>query len=245
MQITFALALEGHEDWIRSLAFSSSTQDNNASPTLTLASGSQDMYIRLWIIKPSFPHNTSSTAKEGDATDELLDAFERSLNQVNPDEGPSRQLSTREHIFSVRPSSTDSESQTYSVAFDALLVGHEASVNSVSWRPSSSSSSAQELLSSSTDASLIVWSAVDAGAGAIWSPVQRFGDVGGQRAGGFVGALWVGEREVAGWGWSGGWRRWKQNEGEAWREFNAPTGHNAPVRGIGWAPEGEYLVSTR
>lgn len=34
-----------------------------------------------------------------DPTDELLDAFERSLSEVGLDE-PGRQLSTREHIFS-------------------------------------------------------------------------------------------------------------------------------------------------
>lgn len=134
---------------------------------------------------------------------------------------------------------------TYSLAFDALLVGHEASVNSVSWRPGSATNT--QLLSSSTDASLIIWEPIDSGAGAIWGSVQRFGDVGGQRAGGFVGALWINSGEVAGWGWSGGWRHWRRTEGdkEAWSEINAPTGHNGPVRGLAWAPEGEYIVSTR
>ncbi|KAG9074746.1 hypothetical protein FS749_013663 [Ceratobasidium sp. UAMH 11750] len=149
----------------------------------------------------------------------------------------------REHVFSARGS--DGQSQTYSLAFDALLVGHEASVNSVAWRPGPPNST-QQLLSSSTDASLIIWEPIDAGAGAIWGSVQRFGDVGGQRAGGFVGALWVNSGEVAGWGWGGGWRRWKRTEGktETWSEINAPTGHNAPVRGLAWSSGGEYVVST-
>lgn len=134
---------------------------------------------------------------------------------------------------------------TYSLAFDALLVGHEASVNSVSWRPGPSTTI--QLLSCSTDASLIIWEPTDAGAGAIWGTVQRFGDVGGQRAGGFVGSLWLNSDEVAGWGWNGGWRRWRRNQTEkgVWSEVNAPTGHNAAVRGLAWSPGGEYIVSTR
>ncbi|KAG8686683.1 hypothetical protein FRC09_013977, partial [Ceratobasidium sp. 395] len=235
--ITFALSLEGHEDWIRSLAFS---QVAATDDILTLASGSQDGYIRLWTIKPATPRAIDSNST--DPTDDLLDAFERSLNEVGLD-GPGRQLSMREHVFSAR--GLDGQSQTYILSFDALLVGHEASVNSVAWRPGSSTST-QQLLSSSTDASLIIWEPIDAGAGAIWGSVHRFGDVGGQRAGGFVGALWISPSEIAGWGWGGGWRRWRRTEGEieAWGETNAPTGHNAPVRGLAWSPGGEYIVST-
>lgn len=100
-QITFALSLEGHEDWIRSLSFSPSTSEDGDNKTLTLASGSQDGYIRLWLIKPNTPKVVDPEST--DPTDELLDAFERSLNEVGLDE-PGRQLSTREHIFSVRGS---------------------------------------------------------------------------------------------------------------------------------------------
>jgi elongator complex protein 2 len=89
-----------------------------------------------------------------------------------------------------------------------------------------------------------------AGSSAIWINRQRFGDIGGQRLGGFVGGLWAhnGDEALA-WGWSGGWRRWRRTDRgatqdqEAWREVGAVGGHNAPVRGIDWSPQGEYLIS--
>jgi elongator complex protein 2 len=87
---------------------------------------------------------------------------------------------------------------------------------------------------------------------ALWVNQQRFGDVGGQRLGGFVGGLWTADgSEALAWGWSGGCRRWRcgqTSEGvagnEIWTEVGALTGHAGPVKGIAWSPGGEYLIST-
>lgn len=93
-------------------------------------------------------------------------------------------------------------------------------------------------------------SSADAEKTSIWINRQRFGDIGGQRLGGFIGGLWANEGyEVMAWGWSGGWRRWRcegeteQGLVETWAEVEAIGGHNGPVKGLDWSPKGEYLIS--
>ena len=146
--------------------------------------------------------------------------------------------------------------QQFTITFDALLVGHEAGVTSLSWRPSSPEYAEPTLLSTSTDSSLILWSpsailssSKDAST-TLWINRHRFGDVGGQRLGGFVLGLWSRKgREALGCGWSGGWRRWGllpnavNSAAEHWQELGAIGGHSGPVKGLSWSPNGEYLIS--
>lgn len=168
-----------------------------------------------------------------------------------------------------RGSFTVAESiQQFAITFDALLIGHEGAVTSLSWAPQQTESSTRQvpstLLSTSTDSSLILWSPSDTlfasssnatAAPSLWINRQRFGDVGGQRLGGFVGGIWVHSKrgdEVMAWGWSGGWRRWRTmpsdySEGgvdtDEWVEVGAIGGHNGPVKDIDWSPEGDYFMS--
>lgn len=141
------------------------------------------------------------------------------------------------------------------MTFDALLVGHEAGITSLSWRMDTTAA-LPTLLSTSIDSSVILWSpsvlldTENHESTSIWINRQRFGDVGGQRLGGFVGGLWAQKgTEALAWGWAGGWRRWRCNSNskdmseEEWKEVGAITGHNGPVKGIDWSPEGEYLIS--
>lgn len=274
-QFVSSAILSGHEDWVRSLAFRQPEKD---SDPLILASGSQDATIRLWNIESFISKSTNRTDGESstEVSDELLDAFEASLAEVAVGEEGGRQISLKRHILTVKGS--QNSTQQFSITFDALLVGHEASVTSLAWRPlppSSSSSAAAfdrtpTLLSTSTDSSLILWSPSTIltstsaqengqdGTTSLWINRQRFGDVGGQRLGGFVGGLWTrGGAEASAWGWSGGWRRWRcvpdagSHDGglfgapslESWTETGAISGHNGPVRGISWSPDGEYLLS--
>ncbi|KAI0334705.1 WD40 repeat-like protein [Cubamyces sp. BRFM 1775] len=249
-----AAVLAGHEDWVKCLAFRT---PESGSDALILASGSQDANIRLWNIEPftkaTFAPSSGSTSE---VTDELLDAFEASLVNLEDSEDGGRQISLKRHILTVK---TQQNSQLFSVTFDALLVGHEAGVTSLSWRPQASPSSTPTLLSTSTDSSLILWSPSTVLTSStddttLWINRQRFGDVGGQRLGGFVGGLWVrGGSDAMAWGWNGGWRRWRcrtpESEAgqgpalEEWSEVGAITGHRAPVHSVAWSPGGEYLIS--
>ncbi|KAJ7744505.1 WD40-repeat-containing domain protein [Mycena maculata] len=240
--------LSGHEDWVRSLAFQdpATTED-----PLTLASGSQDATIRLWKIETFTRHN--SPRPSDTLSDDLLDAFEASLGDLADAEEGGRQISLKRHILTVK--SDQASTQQYSITFDALLIGHEAGVTSLSWRPATLAAR-PTLLSTSTDSSLILWSPTairsssEEDTTSIWISRQRFGDVGGQRLGGFVGGLWARNgNEALAWGWSGGWRRWRctstaeKNSEEVWGEVGAITGHSGPVKSLDWSPSGEYLIS--
>lgn len=250
--------LEGHEDWIRCLAFSlpaasSDSAGNTSLPEpLTLASGSQDGYVRLWAINPLASRGDSKDVP-GDLNDDLLDAFEQSLNEVAEDEG-GKQISNRMHVIAVKDPSGGT--RQYTIVFDALLISHEASVTSLVWRPRARVDEIPTLLSSSVDASLILWSPTALNVTSptqqtsLWINRHRFGDLGGGKAGGFVGCLWAkGGQEVLTWGWNGGWRRWiaRSNDGgeELWSEGLAVTGHSGPVKGLAWAPGGEYFITAR
>ncbi|KAA1466180.1 WD40 repeat-like protein [Dentipellis sp. KUC8613] len=257
---TFLLSatLSGHEDWVRSLAFrpfAASTSSTNISP-LILASGSQDATIRLWNIEPVRQEKPAPT-EAAPLSDELLDAFEASLADAGESGEGGRQISLKKHVLTIKR--TDGSPRQFSITFDALLVGHEAGVTSLSWRPSIPLTE-PTLLSTSTDSSLILWSpsslAIPSqdgtdGNASLWINRQRFGDVGGQRLGGFVGGLWASRgNEAMAWGWSGGWRRWRCEapatveggapdtdvEKEVWTEVGAISGHAGPVKGISWAP---------
>lgn len=102
------------------------------------------------------------------------------------------------------------------------------------------------LLSTSTDSSVILWT--NDSASGLWINAQRFGDIGGQKLGGFVGGLWAaGGDEALAWGWTGGWRRWRESKDSKtrWEELQAITGHQGTVRGLNWSPDGAYVISTR
>ncbi|KIM90735.1 hypothetical protein PILCRDRAFT_144601 [Piloderma croceum F 1598] len=240
--------LSGHEDWVRSLAFRVPLYKVDHEP-LILASGSQDGTIRLWNVEtfskdtPERVQSQADTHADELLSDELLDDFEASLGDLTDAEEGGRQISLKRHVLTVKD---EGLSRQFSITFDALLIGHETST----------------LLSTSTDSSLILWSpstilssASQDGSTSIWINRQRFGDIGGQRLGGFVGGLWGRDgMEAMAWGWAGGWRRWRGDrcdqhvgedaiDGEEWAEVGAVGGHNGAVKGLDWSPKGEYLIS--
>ena len=99
-----SVSLSGHEDWVKALAFR--PLDSPEDP-LVLASGSQDATIRLWNIEPyGKKQKEASTATPDDLSDELLDAFEESLGDLEEGEEGGRQISLKRHIITVK-SDTD------------------------------------------------------------------------------------------------------------------------------------------
>jgi WD40 repeat protein len=203
-------------------------------------------------------------AKETEASsstelgDDLLDAFEASLGDVTGDDG-GRQISLKQHLIKIKDGNEyvllrDSKdvmlnalrTSQFTLTFDALMIGHDASVTSVAWNPSAMP---PVLLSTSVDSSVILWSPTTIGADTdesnqLWTNHHRFGDVGGQRLGGFVGGAWLSSDELCAWGWNGGFRRWRNLE-TAGEELQAITGHCGGVHGVSWNESGEYFITAR
>ncbi|KAG9286739.1 hypothetical protein G9A89_012289 [Geosiphon pyriformis] len=153
-----SLLLQGHENWIRSLAFATYTKafsvSNSASVTtnlrlqkqqnyqlrdgdLLLASASQDKYVRLWkisCIDSSGNHDFDpNTSINGELSTDILFAFRESIIS-----GDRVQLSTRAHIIDVDITDIgeqDIKKKKYSVMFEALLMAHDDWVYSVCWQP--------------------------------------------------------------------------------------------------------------
>ncbi|PVF97247.1 WD40 repeat-like protein, partial [Serendipita vermifera] len=231
-QFVEATSLPGHEDWVKSLDFCA-LPDNS----LLLASGSQDGTIRLWSVTRAESHEQPRAIDIGD---QLLDDFEQSLIDID-DEYGGKQISMRHHLIQVRD---NERPQKFHMTFDSLLIGHDAGVTGVAWNPNPTP---PLLLSTATDASVILWSLSTVGSSGseknqLWINQYRFGDVGGQRFGGFVGGFWITPSHLCAWGWNGGLRQWHSKNGE-WKEKRSITGHAAPVHGIDWEPQGRYLIS--
>ena len=214
--------LSGHEDWIRSLAFT--TESTQPGSDILLASASQDKYLRLWRIHQveESSHLSQSRQKPQGLVDKSLSNKIRWLQ--------SSQIS-------------------YSLTFEALLLGHEDWVYSVSWR---SNYELLQLLSASADGSLALWEP-EANSG-VWVCTTRLGEISAQKgsttatgsAGGFWTALWSPSGDaVLSLGKTGGWRVWKYNKNQKrWMQKTGISGHTKAVLDIAWERAGAYLLST-
>lgn len=102
-QFVSSLSLAGHEDWVKSLAF---RLPENSTDSLVLASGSQDATIRLWNIEPYARKQTAAIATDSldPLNDDLLDAFEASLEELGNSEEGGHQISLKRHMLTVNTS---------------------------------------------------------------------------------------------------------------------------------------------
>ena len=217
-----AASLPGHEGWIRALAIS--RERIGPGSDLLLASASQDKYIRLWRI--SARNNTSAGRENG-----TVDIFETSL-------------SNKRHVIGGR-------NATYLLTFEALLLGHEDWIFSLSWRLQTQPPLLQ-LLSASADNSVAIWEADSASD--FWVCNVRLGELslqkGSTTATGSTGGFWRGlwsptGKEIISLVGTGSWRLWKNDSGKGqWLQSLGVCGHTKAVTALSWAENGAYLLST-
>ncbi|KAL3674132.1 hypothetical protein V7S43_000078 [Phytophthora oleae] len=131
---------------------------------------------------------------------------------------------------------------TYTVSFDALLVGHEDWATSVQWM---NLDGEMALLSSSMDNTLIVWTKPADTRGS-WSPSLRVGEMGGN---GLLaaGALPTrdGRLNLLSLGFGGQLERWEQQPTplKLFLPAISVNGHCSDVTDLSWSPCGDYLAS--
>lgn len=219
--------LSGHENWIRSLSFTSEDQADPESD-LILASASQDKYIRLWRIHRG--EGMPPAAAGGDT---------KTI-------GLTSRLSNKAHKLRI------GERDIWSITFEALLMGHEDWIYTAAWRPRTAAEPGIRLLSASADNSISIWAPEESSG--IWLTTSRLGEIsnykGASTATGSAGGLWMGlwspdGNSVVALGKSGSWRHWKRNTGEdRWVQSVGIGGHVKAVTGCSWGKAGGYLLST-
>lgn len=212
--------LFGHEGWIRSLAFCRETASPDSD--LLLASASQDKYIRLWRI------SRERRAPEAEETD-LLGTFEESL-------------SNKSHMLR-------SGEESFALMFEALLLGHEDWVYTLSWYAQQDK---LQLLSASEDNSLAIWEREQSSG--VWIPTTRLGAItslkGSTTATGSSGGFWIGlwsptGMQLACLGRTGSWRLWEYDQPQKrWLQGIGISGHTQAIKDIAWSKRGSYLLST-
>ena len=212
--------LTGHAAWVRGLAFTIDRRTTDED--ILLASASQEKYIRLWRIH------------RGDAPLQVAQEQEPILEPM---------LSNKAHEFKVAECN-------YSISFEALLLGSEDWIYTVSWNPSKNN---MQLLSASADNTLTIWEP-DPVSG-VWVSTERMGEMSTQKgstsATGSTGGFWIGlwspidGRQVVSLGRTGSWRMWEYDEHAGfWTQALGISGHVRSVSDIQWDPTGSYLLST-
>ncbi|MCJ1468460.1 hypothetical protein MMC07_007089 [Pseudocyphellaria aurata] len=214
--------LAGHEGWVRSLAVVQKRSKPNDD--ILLASASQDRCIRLWRIR------------QGRTIPNLASSKQNTLGSVG------KTLSNKTYWLKA-------SGLTYALTFEALLLGHEDWIYTVSWQMDGK---CMRLLSASADNSLAFWEP-EASSG-VWVCTTRLGEISAQKGsttangstGGFWIALWSSSGDnVVSLGRTGSWRLWTYNKKLGrWMQGIGISGHTKPVTDIAWENDGTYLLST-
>eukprot|EP00041_Stephanoeca_diplocostata_P005627 m.65244 g.65244 ORF g.65244 m.65244 type:complete len:1053 (+) comp15910_c0_seq8:220-3378(+) len=264
----FGVAVPGHEDWVRTLAFAATlpmgvdaesppSGTPPGTPALYLASGAQDTYIRVWRIAEQSVDDTSA-----DTADTTASAFARSSLHRNAMKDFDRCFPVDAIQSESHDASSTQSSVSYAVRLDALLVGHDNWVYSVRWQPPVYQASCQApyqppvVLSASMDRTMIMWSP-DVSSN-VWVDSVRMGEAGGNYIQGLFGGVFNSNgSEVLGHGFHGAFHLWKREAdttqagapapsliGSKWTPHLSMTGHFGPVRDMAWEPtRGAFLTT--
>ena len=196
-------SLPGHLDWVTCFAFwdcqegESSKEDADDDGGFLLASGSHDARIRLW---KCHPPTTAAASIDNDMDDGCSDGSDDESEADEDDlldEGEAR-------LRILHGDGTET-----AVTLEALLIGHEEAVTSLSFRPraatalpiSSTSAASPCLMSSSMDRTILLWmeesseeddaladdsvgvvppsATMPSTGGGAWVPISRVGAAGG------------------------------------------------------------------
>ncbi|XP_070499116.1 elongator complex protein 2 [Chironomus tepperi] len=131
--------------------------------------------------------------------------------------------------------------QKFVLAIESVLQGHENWVYSVHWNRSSSNT--LQLLSSSMDRTMIIWTYDNDLC--MWLEKVRVGEVGGNTLGFYGGKFNKTGNLIVGHGFQGSLHLWmKSNENDRlWEPSVINSGHFREVKDIVWEPKGEFLLS--
>ncbi|GIL68204.1 hypothetical protein Vafri_21466 [Volvox africanus] len=110
-----ACVLEGHENWIRGVAFCCVEGPAAAGPQLLLASVSQDRYGRIWKLQPEPLHRATAAAAVVP------------VEQENPLTALIQRYAPKPHVVTTKT--------RYVATCEALLIGHEDWVHGLQWAP--------------------------------------------------------------------------------------------------------------
>ncbi len=224
--------LTGHEDWVRSLDFIILDDGD-----ILLASSSQDTFIRLWRISPR---------------DDITAV--KTVHELEPNE----EIKIEERIFTIE---SEMENKChFAIGLESVLLGHDGWVYGVNWSRQADGKKnlnsfylvarfnrsvplgTLQLLSSSIDKTLIIWTTTEDG---VWMEKIRVGDVGGNSLGFYGGKFSPNGQSIMGHGFQGSFHIWHQNSEDAssWLPGIVVGGHFSIVQDLAWEPKGQFLLS--
>ncbi|XP_061677937.1 elongator complex protein 2 isoform X2 [Syngnathoides biaculeatus] len=207
-------ALQGHEDWVRGVAWTSLGGD------LLLASCSQDCLIRVWRLGA---RSGSGARAEGERDGAVIKMKEDVFRAEEEDEDGAFAVALETVL-------TGHENWVYGVHWQPpAYEGGERQQR-------------LGLLSASMDKTMILWTPDQASG--VWTEQVRVGEVGGNTLGFLGCQMSPDASSILAHAFHGALHLWRKDAGSGeWRPAAAPSGHFDEVRDLSWDPEGEFVLS--